>query len=255
MSGLPPELYQFSFSHYNEKARWALDYKAIAHHRHSLLPGAHIPVALWLSGQTAVPILKQGGKAIAGSAAIIDHLEQCFPRRSLYPRALKARKQALEIQHWFDEAVGADIRRALFYEIFPARRFTADIFSVGFPRPVRSGYRLMFPGMVPLLKLDMRITRKGHQGGLARTEEALDFVAEHAGEDGYLVGDQFSVADLTAAALLMITCFPDELQFSIPPPWPPELENWVSRWKSHPGTHWVRKIFSRHRGSSAALEH
>lgn len=253
MSGPEPELFQFCFSHYNEKARWALDYKAITHRRHDLLPGAHIPRALWLSGQTAVPILRQSGKIVAGSANIIDHLEQRYPRRSLYPRSLKSRKRAQEIQCWFDEEVGAHVRRALFYEIFPARRFTADVFSLGFPRPVRNGYRLLFPGLAPVLRVDMGITRKGHALGLERTREALDFVVEAAGDDGYLVDDHFSVADLTAASLLMVTCFPAELQFSIGQPWPDELHNWLDRWADHPGTTWVRKIFQRHRGSSAEL--
>jgi hypothetical protein len=32
-----PVLWQFRLSHYNEKARWALDYKGIPHERRSLL--------------------------------------------------------------------------------------------------------------------------------------------------------------------------------------------------------------------------
>ena len=36
-----PVLWQLQISHYNEKARWALDYKRIPHVRHSMLPGFH----------------------------------------------------------------------------------------------------------------------------------------------------------------------------------------------------------------------
>jgi hypothetical protein len=32
----PPLLWHIPLSHYNEKARWALDYKRIAHHRQVL---------------------------------------------------------------------------------------------------------------------------------------------------------------------------------------------------------------------------
>jgi hypothetical protein len=35
------ELYQFPFSHYCEKVRWALDYKGIAYRTVNLLPGFH----------------------------------------------------------------------------------------------------------------------------------------------------------------------------------------------------------------------
>jgi hypothetical protein len=34
-----PVLFQFTYSHFNEKARWALDLKHVPHVRHSLLPG------------------------------------------------------------------------------------------------------------------------------------------------------------------------------------------------------------------------
>lgn len=246
------ELYQFSFSHYNEKVRWALDYKHLPHRRHSLLPGVHIPTALWLTGQKSVPILKAGHRAIAGSASIIDHLEQRYPQKPLYPRSLQSRKRALDIQRWFDQEVGADIRRAFFYELLPAQRFTANTFSQGFSPSLRRGYRWIFPGLVPVLKLDMRITKKGHERGLARMEEALDFVAENAGDKDCLVDDHFCVADLCAASLLMISCFPPELQFDLDTPFPPQMTQWLDRWQQHPGTAWVRRIYQRHRGTSAA---
>lgn len=249
-----PELYQFSFSHFNEKARWALDYKGIVHRRHSLLPGPHIPYAIWLSGKKSTPILRDNQKIISGSAEIIDHLEQRYPKRTLYPRALQPRKRALEIQHWFDEDIGAPLRRALFHEMLDARRYAANTFSNGFPKPVRAAYRLAFPGLVPLLKADMRITRRGFQQGLEITQQALDFVAENSGEDGYLVDDHFTVADLTAASLLMPTCFPPEFQFVFETEPPPEIQSWLARWRDHPGTQWVRRMFRRHRGSSAEID-
>lgn len=249
-----PELYQFTFSHYNEKVRWALDHKCIPHRRHALLPGPHIPTAVWLSGQKSLPILRIGQKTFKGSAEIIEQLEQRYPKRSLFPRSLHARKEAMNIARWFDEEVGAQIRRAYFYETLPARRFSANTLSQGFPRAVRTAYRFMLPGLVPVFRLDMRITRSGHRKGIARTEEALDFVAENAGEDSYLVGDRFSVADLTAASILMITCFPPESGLLLDSPFPPQFTAWMERWQTHPGTNWVRRIFHRHRGSSAAID-
>jgi glutathione S-transferase len=79
------DLYQFKRSHYNEKARWALDYKRLPHTRHSLLPGPHKLTVTRLSGQAQVPVLRHGRKIIAGSARIIDYLEQLVPEPALYP--------------------------------------------------------------------------------------------------------------------------------------------------------------------------
>lgn len=248
-----PELYQFCFSNFNEKVRWALDYKLIPHSRHSLLPGAHIPKAMWLSGQKSVPIVRIGNKVFSGSANIIEELEQRYPERSLFPRSFDDRRQAHDIIRWFDEVVGPATRRTLFHEILPARKYSADLFSQSFSKPVRTGYRLLFPGLVPILKMDMSINKKNHKKGLALTEEALDYIADNAGEDGYLIGDRFTVADLTAASLLFITCFPPEIQFKIDRQGSSEIQGWLNRWSDHPGTTWIKRMYHRHRGSSAAI--
>jgi len=50
-----PELWQFTSSHFNEKARWALDFKHVPHIRHSLIPGFHVPVVKRMTGKTHRP--------------------------------------------------------------------------------------------------------------------------------------------------------------------------------------------------------
>src|SRR5262249_18900237 len=49
MASAVPVLWQFRQSHYNEKARWALDWKRIRHERRSLLPGLHVPRVMWMT--------------------------------------------------------------------------------------------------------------------------------------------------------------------------------------------------------------
>ncbi len=70
-----PILWQFTFSHFNEKARWALDYKGIAHVRRSLLPGPHIPKVKMMTGQTTVPVMVMNGETIFDSTRIIAALD------------------------------------------------------------------------------------------------------------------------------------------------------------------------------------
>ena len=45
-----PLLWHFPISHYNEKARWALDWKRIPHERRALAMG-YVPRAPWATGQ------------------------------------------------------------------------------------------------------------------------------------------------------------------------------------------------------------
>ena len=71
------ELYDFRFSHYSEKARWALDYKGVTYASRHLLPGFHLHTTRKLAPRTCVPILKAGDIAIQGSTRIIN-----FPKFS-----------------------------------------------------------------------------------------------------------------------------------------------------------------------------
>jgi glutathione S-transferase len=94
MSCGPVELIQFERSHFNDKARWALDYKSIAHSRTCLLPGLHLKTVAGLTGGTMVRILSIDDKNIGESAAIIDYLEQHTPSPALYPADAPDRARA-----------------------------------------------------------------------------------------------------------------------------------------------------------------
>lgn len=247
------ELWQFRLSMYPEKARWALDYKGIAHVRRSLLPGPHMPQLLPRFGQKCMPILTHGDSVVKGSAEVIDYLERAFPAPALYPADPALRARALELQTWFDDA-GIHIRRAFFHEVLPAGAYFADLFSTGYPAPARRLYRAGFAVTRRVMNLDMRITARSAEEGLRRMQEAMDLVVSSRGPQGYLVGDRFSVADLTAAVVLHPAALPEEYPIAYPQPLPPQLEHWLARWAGHPATGWVREMYRLHRGRSAATE-
>ena len=87
------ELYDFRFSHYSEKARWALDFKGVPYTPRHLLPGFHLRTTRKLAPRSRVPILKTDGAVIQGSTEIIDFLEQTIPERSLTPPDPERREQ------------------------------------------------------------------------------------------------------------------------------------------------------------------
>jgi glutathione S-transferase len=247
-----PELHQFSFSHFNEKARWAFDYKGVPHTRRSYLPGPHVAPIKRLSGRPQVPVAVIGGDVVAGSSAIIDRLEAEYPAPPLYPADPEERRRALELRDRFDEKVGPATRLAIFYGWFPDARYTSSVFATGTQGLKRTAYRAIFPALVPVLRRRMSINTENAARARETTREALDFVVRSAGPEGYLVGDRFSVADLTAASLLMLTTFPPELQFELPPG--RVYDQWMALWADHPGTAWVSEIFRRHRGKSAEVK-
>src|SRR5438093_11327095 len=81
-----PVLWQFTYSHFNEKARWALDFKRVPHVRRSLLPGPHGVKIRRMTGQTAVPVLELDGRVTHDSSRIIAAPEEALPDPPLYPR-------------------------------------------------------------------------------------------------------------------------------------------------------------------------
>jgi len=248
-----PELWQIRFSMYPEKARWALDYKSVPHLRHSLLPGPHVAQLLPRFGQKAMPILRHEGRVLKNSAAVLDYIESTFPDPPLYPADPAQQARALEIQQWFDDVIGSPLRRAAFHDMLPDTEYAARRFAWGEPEWAQKLYVRAFPAIRTIMRLDMQITDAGAEEGRARTLEGLDFVAHHSTQTGYLAGERFSVADLTAATVLFSTCCPPEYPVPVPRPHPPGWQRWFERWQGHPGLEYVRRIYRDHRGSSAEI--
>lgn len=242
------ELHQFPYSHYNEKTRWALDYKSVPHRRIGYLPGLHGVAIRKLTGRTETPVLKIGGLVVSGSAAIIDALEANYPEPPLYPADPGRKAAALALQSWLDEEVGPQVRRALFSELIRESGYLCTLFASEKPLPTRLLYRAMLPLSGGLIRRSMGITGPASVDAAFRAvEDALDRVASQAGPGGYLVGDSFTVADLAAAALLAPACNPAHPDMEMPLPRPRRIDAWLARWAGHPGTQWVRDIYRKHR--------
>ena len=248
-----PELWQIRFSMYPEKARWALDYKRVPHLRHSLLPGPHAVQLIARFGQKAMPILRHEDKVLKSSAAVLDYVEQAWPDPPLYPADPAQRENGLEIQKWFDDQIGPALRRAAFHELLPDTEYAARRFATGLSEWQQKLYVSAFPVVRAVMQLDMRISAAGAEAGRALTQEALDFVARKSAQTGYLVGERFSIADLTAATILFPTCMPPEYPVVIPRPLPVGWKRWLERWQNHAGSEYVRRIYREHRGVSAAV--
>jgi len=192
-----PILWHIEISHYNEKARWALDHKGIEHER-----------------------------------------------------------RALELEEFFDEELGPHARLLAFHEATkdPAvvERFTVDLLP---PRladigPVRAGATRFFSTFAGL-RYGVKSDRRAELAK-AKILAAFDRLESELGQGDYLVGDGFTVADLTAASLLYPMVQPPEGP-SLPPA-PPALERFRAPLKERPGYRWVQEIFAKHRAPVRASD-
>ncbi len=250
----PPILWQFRFSHFNEKARWALDWKGIPHVRRALLPGFHVPRVVWMTRQKSLPVLVLDGEPIHDSTRIIERLERLRPEPALYPSDPAERRRALALEEFFDEELGPHVRRALFHELLPETDFAAAAFTVGCGAGARRMYRALFPGIRLIMKADMGIDAAGAARSGEKTRAALDRIEAEVQPSGYLVGDRFSVADLTAAALLAGLVFPPGFAYPPPAPLPGPVARWRDTFAGRPAYRWAAEMYRRHRGESAEVE-
>lgn len=239
------ELFQFQGSHYNEKARWALDWKGVPHERISLLPGPHALTVRRLSGATQTPVLRDDGEVVAGSARILEHLERRFPEPALFPAGEADRVRAQEIARRFDDEVGPAVRLAKFFEVLEAD-YVIPVFCGDRGPIARTLYRASFPAIATVMRRSMRIDAANAAAALEVAREAFDFVAKEPGASGYLVGERFTVTDLTCAALLMPCVSVGEWGGPVDA-LTEKNRTWLARWADHPGAEWVREIYRRHR--------
>jgi glutathione S-transferase len=251
-SSRKPVLWQIDISHYAEKARWALDRKEIDYVRRSPLPGTHIPIALFLTRgeHPTIPVLQMDGRAIGDSTAIIAALEAKHLDRPLYPSKPEERSRALELEDWFDENLGPHARLLPFYELIQEPELFAEVAAASVPgplgkaKPVVGAYGRVYTSLRwgANKSEDAQRAREGIVAAFDKLE------AELAKGDGeFLVGDQLTVADVTAASLFYPIVVPPEGPLDPNLPRPPALDRFRESLRTRPGYRWVEETFRRHR--------
>lgn len=248
-----PHLLHFQVSHYNEKVRWALDHKGIAHTREALLPGFHVPRVRRLTGQNQVPVLVLDGEPIAGSARILEALERRHPEPALFPEDPALRARALELQATFDDEVAPALRRLFWSTYLDHPALCVPMIAMGASDLGRAAVLALFPLLRPVFRHNMGVDEERLALAHARLGSYFDRIEAALGEHGYLVGDRFGVADLAVCSVMSAILRPPEFPYPLPEPLPHGLLELRARVADRPGARWVLDVFRRHRGASAEV--
>ncbi|MFL5866019.1 MAG: glutathione S-transferase family protein [Thermoleophilaceae bacterium] len=238
-------LWHIEFSNFNEKARWALDWKRVPHKRRAPPNGTHVPLALVLTrgAQRTFPVVRIDGQSLGDSTAIIAELEHRFPEPPLYPDDPAERRHALELEDFFDENYGHEVRRLAFFHLLEddeAAAGTARELVGAWAVPLVAGLRSFLWTYYGISEESAKRAKELILAGFDRIE------AERAGGD-YLVGDRFSIADLAAAALAGPLLAPPEF------PWRPKGEPAPGLLRArgelmgHPAADWILRVYAKHR--------
>lgn len=246
----PLTLYTFAMSHYSEKIRWTLDASQIAFDEVCMTPVFHMVPALSMGrrGQTTLPILKTPSEAIQDSPRIIDWLAAAQRPFPLLPDHLASEVRAVERR--FD-AIGKDVARALYAGGFGQADAQIRDLWTAHASPfqalvVRAGYPLIRWGFKQKLQIHAQRTALAQQ----RISEVMDWLEDRVAHNGlYLVGERFTVADITAAALLAPIACPTEHPVYSAASYRDGMAGAVKPWLGRPALTWVREVYARHRGT------
>jgi glutathione S-transferase len=200
------------------------------------------------------PVLVVDGEAIGDSTAIIAELERRRPDPPLYPEDPVARRRALDLEDHFDEELGPPIRLVGWHEITRDPERLAELSARFLPPGVRDNQRAaVAAGRYAAAFTGLRYGVKSEEAAeRARQKVVAELDRLEAELDGreYLAGDEFSVADLTAAALFYPLVLPPEgPQLGHPPE---AFERWRTPLAERPGGRWVAEIYRRHRQPAPA---
>jgi glutathione S-transferase len=218
----------------------------VPHVRRAVTPGLQELTARRLRAGRTVPILEINGRAIG------DSTKRRWPEPPLYPADPEERSRALDLKDYFDEC-GRDTRRVLFAD----NLVEPETFVAMFYGPARRRIRWLAP-LTPLLlqlvKRRYRIRPEPVERSRAEVRAALEKLEAEIGPSGYLVGQSFTVADLTAASILSPIVVPPEFPYIKvhPDERTAQFRRFRDSLKDRPGFQWVEKMYARHRGTSTA---
>jgi glutathione S-transferase len=209
-------------------------------------------MALTRGGQRRLPVLDLNGRRIGDSTAIIGALEDYQPEPALYPADPAERSRALELEDYFDEELAPALRRWVwFHTLGDADMVVKSMMPAASPGRARVMRRVV-QLVRPAVRRDYGVSDESAAPALAAIRAAMDRVEAELQPSGYLAGDRFSVADLSAAALFTPLLAPPERPYA-PSAGAPAVLELREELSARLGGRWVEEMYARHRGVSAEV--
>lgn len=238
------KLYTFGFSHFSEKARWALDLSELPYQEQKLIPGPHAITTLRLGGKSSVPLLVDGLQVVQGSGAILDYLEKAVP--GLFNRTELAPDRISELEAMADDGIGRGVQSIFYGVLLEHRKALTDIWVTDGPSWARTFYTLTYS----LLARQIRKSYKVNPAAIAQSKRK--FRHTWAKFDALLARSPFLSGalpgriDFVVAALSAPLCRPAHH----PAKWvqyPDELESFCTEFHDTPTARHCVKLYQDYR--------
>ncbi|MGK7914936.1 MAG: glutathione S-transferase family protein [Prochloraceae cyanobacterium] len=193
-------LITIAVSHYCEKVRWALDWLNIEYVEESHAPPFH-SFYTRRQGGSSVPVLVTSKSAYTDSTDILHYLDSKKPGK-LYPTEPNMRTEVEQLEELFDRQLGVSTRCWAYYYTLDNLELVQNVWSRGVPWLEKIALKLLLNKVSDRIRNGYNITAEGAASSLEIIKQIFETVQQRLKRGNkYLVGDNFTAADLTFAAL------------------------------------------------------
>jgi glutathione S-transferase len=216
-----------------ERVRWTFKFKDVPYEKQSYQPGvADEEKVKKLTGQAQVPVLLINGTAIPDSANILAWLESHKSVPSLLPKSEKERAQVMMWEELMDGVLGPQARMLLIGHFL--RAIDPELQNAGQYFAQKCQY-----------------SPYAEEHAKVKVERVLNILKHALDGRQYLVGDGFSLADVTAASMLLLVNPPPDELFLFPAAMRPIYTVPITQDARYlPVFAWRDRIYRRHRGEA-----
>jgi glutathione S-transferase len=214
-------------------------------------------VALLRAGVPVFPVAFDRSVRLSTVRAIVDHYDPlCAADRRLLPDG-STRAQAEADFPAFRWTLATDTAVFSYFHLLPHPPLMAGPLSDGAPAFERRFVAAAYPLFSGLLRLLLGITPARARAGLDATRRAMQAVAGRL-SDGrpYLLGDRFSLSDMTFAVAIAPLVLPEAYAGRLPPlsEMPIEMRTAVAEMREHPAGRFALRVYRDHRPEGARRE-
>ena len=240
-------------SHYCEKARWALDRVGVPYVEEAHAPLFHVVPVKRAGGRRSTPVLVIEGQVLPDSTDILRWLDAHADRPgTLFGASPDEASEVLDLEERFDEDLGPHTRRYAYFLILPEKRFALRSLEGNVPWHEVKLADALYPAARAIMARGMRIDRPGFERSARKIDQVFGSVAKRL-EDGrrYLVGDGFTAADLTFAALAAPVVLPPEYPARLPTvdELPEEGRRQITAWRESRAGQFALRVYREERRS------